>query len=843
MSVLGCYAQTSRVAGAIQGRVFDQTGSVVAGASITLRNQETGQRRTLSTGPEGTFRVGELPVGQYELHAEAPGFSAYVNNAIVVSIGTVVQVSVQLVPAGVRQEVTVSEEPPPIDPTQTTVATTIDPDRIEESPVATRRYLDFALLAPGLSRSNFQGAASATAALPDSGFTFAGLRTRSNSLYIDGVENNDEFTGSTRTELSLETVKEFQVIDNGLSAESGGSAGGTINVVTRRGVNTLHGDAFVFIQNGALNAKDPLTNETSKPDLSRYRTGLSAGGPIIRDRTFYYVAGEQEGSRGDDSSLISASVANSINAALQSGMFPRIATRSINPELFRVTHAETEVSGKLHHQITAQHSLQFGYAFTNSREVGDAFNTGGLIDPSGRGSSFTDDNGVMGSLNSVLSQTLINSLRFQISTRRVVLRTLDQIGPEIKIAGLVDFGRPYGGNGARHENHFQLVDVASIAQGRHLISFGWDADLIHERVSAKDGFGAVYVFPTLTAFLAGQVDQYRQTFGNATTRFLATKYAGFVQDHWTFANRFTIDAGLRYDFEHVPNGFNQDTNNFAPRIGLAYSPSPNWAFRTGFGIFYDRYLLAALNRALEKNGAQAFEQVADGQAATLIFNSALGGATAAPNPTIRPSIFTADPNLRTSYSGVATAGAERLITNNLTASATFLFARGVKLSRTRNINLLPPVLLTTGNSSSLGIPNPFPQQLGQMVFPPSRLQPQFNDIYQWENNANSTYKGLSLSLNRRLAREVEFSGSYTVSETIDDASDFDEQPQNSYLTRAERSLSANDQRHRFVLSGTFDPPFGDEEEGKKPSGVMAKLLGNIEAAPIVTVGMAGRLIR
>jgi hypothetical protein len=123
-----------------------------------------------------------------------------------------------------------------------------------------------------------------------------------------------------------------------------------------------------------------------------------------------------------------------------------------------------------------------------------------------------------------------------------------------------------------------------------------------------------------------------------------------------------------------------------------------------------------------------------------------------------------------------------------------------------------------------------------MVFPPTRLLPQFNDIYQLENSANSTYKGLSFALNRRLAREVEFSGSYTISKTIDDASDFDEQPQNSYLTGAEKALSSNDQRHRFVLSGTFDLPFGDEEDGKKPSGLMAKLLGNIETAPIVTIG-------
>jgi hypothetical protein len=836
-----CAAQTSRVAGAIQGSVVDQTGGAVAGATVTLRSLGTNRTRTVSSNSEGSFRAGELPVGQYELRVESSGFSPYVNNAIVVSVGTVVQIAVRLAPATVQQQITVSEQPPPIDPTETTEATTIDHDRIEESPVVSRNYLDFVLLAPQLTRSNVQGATGGKGSLADSGFSFAGLRSRSNSLYIDGVENNDEFTGSARTELSPETVQEFQVVNNGLSAESGGGASGPINVISKSGVNTLHGDAFVFIQNGALNARDPLTNETSAPDLSRFRAGLSAGGSIVHGRTFYYFAGEQEGARGDDSSLIPPSVASAINSVLGAGAFPRITTRAINPAVFRVARAETEVSGRLDHHLGNKHSLLLKYATTNNRDAGDAFNTGGLVDPSGRGSSFVEDQGVTGSLTSVLSNNALNSIRFQVSTRRAVLRTTDQTGPEISIAGLVDFSRSYDGNDKRRENHYELADVASWAKGRHLISFGADLDWIRENVSAYDGFGAVYVFPNLNAFLSGQPDQYRQALGNPNTDFAAPKYSGFVQDHWTLTSRFTIDAGIRYDFEHLPAQFKHDTNDFAPRIGLAYSPSPEWALRAGFGVFFDRYLLAAVDGALEKNGIQAFEQVADGQAATQIFQSELGGGTGSPIPSIHPSIITADPKLQTSRSEIASAGVERLITNNLTASATYLFARGVRLSRTRNVNLLPPVLLTSANAASLGIPDPFPQQLGRLVFPPTRLSSQFDDIYQWENHASSVYHGSSLSLNRRLSNEISFSGIYTFSKAIDDASDFNDQPENPYSLHAERALSSNDQRHRFVFSGTFDLPFADEEDGKKASGVIARLLGNIEAAPILIIG-SGRPI-
>src|SRR6202158_2024065 len=345
--VFYCAAQTSRVAGAIQGSVVDQTGGAVSGATATLRNLGTNRTRTVSSNSEGSFRAGELPVGQYELHVESPGFNTYVNTAIVVSIGTVVQITVRLAPATVQQQITVSEQPPSLDPPETTEPTTTDHDRIEESPVASRNYLDFVLLAPQLTRSNIQGATGGKSALADSGFSFAGLRSRSNSLYIDGVENNDEFTGSARTELSPETVQEFQVVNNGLSAESGGGASGPLNVITKSGVNILHGDAFAFVQNGVLNARDPLTNETGAPDLSRFRAGLSSGGPIVRDRTFYYFAGEQEGAHGDDSSLISPSVAGTINDALRSGAFPRIATRAVNPARFHVGRGVTEGWGGL----------------------------------------------------------------------------------------------------------------------------------------------------------------------------------------------------------------------------------------------------------------------------------------------------------------------------------------------------------------------------------------------------------------------------------------------------------------------------------------------------------------
>lgn len=671
----------------------------------------------------------------------------------------------------------------------------------------------------------------------------SGACARSNNLSIDGLDNNDEFTGASRTELPLEIVREFQVVNNGLSAESGGASGGSVNVVTKTGANVIHGDAFLFAQSGALNARDPISNETGKPDLNRYRAGFAVGGPLVKDRTFYYTAFEQEHTRGEAASDIDPAVGTAVNNFLSTGAFPRLNTRSIATGFFPFARAETEASGKLNHQISQRHSLMLRYAFINNREATDAFNSGGLADVSARGSSFTADHALVGSLLSLLGTKTVNDLRFQLATRRVTLRTNDAAGPEIAIAGVLDFGRPYEGNSRRRENHYQVSDTLTRVRGAHIWKAGFTVNRVRLRASAPDGFGGIYLFSSLGDFFNGVPDSFRQGFGNPATDFAVTSFGGFVQDHWSASRRLTLDLGLRYDFEHLPAGFNEDINNFNPRVGVAYNPWPRWVLRAGYGVFFDRYVLANLNRAIAKDGRQGFEQVADGSASANLFQTAGGGALRSPVPGLAPSIFRADSRMATPYSQQASLGAEYLLAKDLTAGVNYLFVRGVKLPRTRNVNLLPPVVLTLANAAGLGIPNPTPQQIGRLVFGPGRQDPRFTDIYQLEDASSSSYQGVSFALNRRLSNEFEFSANYTVSKTQDDASDFDEQPENPFALRAERALSRSHQQHRFVFSALLDLPFGEEEEkNEKPASSpktgskrLGDILGHIEVAPIITV--------
>jgi outer membrane receptor protein involved in Fe transport len=825
-------AQTSRVGGDLKGTVTDTTGAAVPGAVVTATNVASGQQRSQSSDDEGRFHVRDLSAGEYRVAVSREGFKRFESN-LTVALGSTVSVMVELVPASSTEQVTVSAEPNAIDPTQTAVATNIDPERIEESPVRSRNYLNFALLAPGVSAASQHGSSTATT-LPSSGFTFGGLRPRSNAIYIDGVDNNDEFTGASRTELSLETVREFQVVNQGLSAEAGGAAGGSINVVTKSGADIVHGDLFVFGENAALNARPPLEAGGRKPSVNRYRVGVSVGGPIKKGRTFYYTGFEQEHARGQAASDIDPSVIATLNPFLQQDKVAGL--HGISNDLFPIARAETEASLRLDHQLTSSTMLFMRYAFTNNRESNDAFNTADIVDFTARGSDFTKDNTLAGGLTKTSGANFINDLRFQVATRREVQRTADPNAPGILIPGVVEFGRPYSGNSTHRENHYELGDSVSQAFHRHLFKVGVGVNRIDERADVLDGFGGIYVFRGVQDLLNAVPAYFQQAFGNPNANFSATRYSGFVQDHWTVSSKVTVDAGLRYDFEQLPAPFNQDTNNFSPRIGIAFSPTANWVLRSGFGIFFDRYPLAYVNHALEKNGTNAFDQIVDSFSTPipLPLSTAASGL-----PGIAPSKYDVQPGMANPYSEVASAEVECLVTRNLSFSATYSFVRGVKMPRTVNVNLPKPVTLTLQNAASLGVQSPDPQQLGREVFPTARLNSSFDGIYKLENSAASTYHGFTVAANRRLANEFTLLASYTVSKAIDDASDFDEAPQNPYNLKAERAVSINNQAQRLTVSALFDLPIGEEEEGRavgsndKP--LITRMFSHIEMAPILSI--------
>src|SRR6267143_3807491 len=212
VGVASAGAQTSRIGATLQGTVTDSSGAVIPNAKVTLRNALTNQSRSLETNNQGFFRAEQLAVGTFDVRVEQAGFAPYQHAAVQVSLGQTVYLDVVLGPASESASVVVSAQPSVMDTSQTSVVSSIDQERIEELPVRNRNYLDFVLLSPGVSSAPAASSSAGAAPLSGSGFTFGGLRTRSNNVSIDGLDNNDEYIGSSRTELSPEIVQEFQVV-------------------------------------------------------------------------------------------------------------------------------------------------------------------------------------------------------------------------------------------------------------------------------------------------------------------------------------------------------------------------------------------------------------------------------------------------------------------------------------------------------------------------------------------------------------------------------------------------------------------------------------------------------
>ncbi len=799
-------AQSSSSSGAIDGWVLDASAGPVAAASVTAQNQQTHLTRGTTTSDTGYFRIPDLPIGVYTVVVSAPGFATFEHDGIEVSVGLTVRADAHLKLAAQSQQITVHEVSPLIDPSQTSMTTSVGRERIEESPVRTRNALDFVLMEPNVVSTRSGGNSGATSGgLSGSGFSFGGMRPTSNRISIDGMENDDAFSGGSRTELSPEIVEEFQVVNNGISAASGGASGGSVNIVTRSGADAMHGDAFLFVQNGTLDARPPIEDVQTAPNLSRYRTGFANGGAIVPDHTFYYVAFEQEHERSQAAGDIASPIASLFNNALASGLYSGFPVRSLIPGYFPTARAETEASAKIDHQQSERNLLSFRYALTNNREAGDAYNGGGLQDPSTRGSSFLFDQSATASWTFTASPNAVNELRAQVSRRDAVLRPNQGMGPEMIVNGLADFGQPYFGNENYRDTHADVTDTFSWNHGRHLIQAGGAAAYVHDGVENFNGEGGLFVFPTVSSFLSGQPSIYRQMFGNPSASLTAPSYGGFVQDHWVAGPHLTIDSGLRYDFQQLPAGFNEATHNFSPRIGLAYSPASRLVLRAGYGIFFDRYLLSAFDRTLAGNGVLGFEQVVEGPQTASILASTLGASPLAPLPGILPSIYRADSALATPYSQQASFGLQYALAKDTTFSANYLWVRGDNLPRTRNIDA-----------------------------PPFSPYPSYAALYQLEDTANSTYNGLSLAL-RVMKEDFTLDTSYTVSKVTDDASSWMEQPLNPYAIWQDLGPALFDQRQRFVLSGLFDLPIGDEEgEPHRPHSFLVNLFSNIELAPIFT---------
>lgn len=281
-------AQSQSAAANLTGVVSDSSGAVVAGATVTVRNLATNFTRNAMTDKEGRYQILTLPPGNYEITAEAQNFSKVFNPDVNLTVGQTAQLNFTLQVGGVGAEITVTGATELIETTKTAVTQTIDSRRIENLPINGRNYLNFALTTSGVGRDN----APSIGPAPTSGLNFGGQRARSNNVQVDGADNNDNSVNTVRSTVSQEAVQEFQIITNSYAAEFGRASGGVVNIVTKSGTNEFHGNIYGFLRHKSFQARNPFSLR-KEPPFTRGQVGATLGGPIKKDRTFFFASYER----------------------------------------------------------------------------------------------------------------------------------------------------------------------------------------------------------------------------------------------------------------------------------------------------------------------------------------------------------------------------------------------------------------------------------------------------------------------------------------------------------------------------------------------------------------------
>lgn len=778
-------AQQNVTSATLTGSVLDTNEAVVGGASVTVTNTGTNIAWTTSSDMNGRFRFSFLPAGDYRLRVAQAGF-ADMEKTFSLTVGQTLDVSLRLSLAALTGSVNITSDVPLVETARTQVSETVTPREIDSLPLNGRNYLDLALLAPAVSRTNTGSNQrfAETSAVPGTGISIAGQRNLSNSFIIDGLSANDDAAGLAGTFYSQEVIREFQVVTSGGIAEFGRTSGGVVNIVTQSGSNSFNGRLYGFFRNQRLDARNPLA--AGKDSLTQAQYGASLGGPLKLNSTFFFTNFEQ--TRRNDVSIITISPANVsvINNRLDVAGYggPRLRTGEV-PGGYDVTNLFARVDHRLttSTMLTARYSL-YDISSINSRTVG------GLNDLS-RGTNLdTVDQTIAASLVTMLSPRALNEARFQFTRSRLKAPVNDELGPAVNISGVASFGTATFSPLERATDLIEVVDNVTVERGLHSIKGG--VDFLYNRVDIlfPGALQGVYTFSSLNNFLAGRYVTFQQAFGTPG-QFQSNPNLGlFVQDEWRPRKDLTVNAGLRYDVQWLPSPVETDTNNLAPRIGLAYAPgNRKTVLRASFGIYFDRIPLRATSNALQRDGVKY-------RVAVLSFGQT--GAPTFPNPLasfpagLLTSITTIDIKIQNSYSEQASFQVERELNSTTSVSLGYMRLRGLHIIMSRNLNV---PTLSAAEATRLSIPN-----LGR---PDSR----FANVARFESAGDSYYNGLTASIRTRAARWSSLRFSYTYSKAIDNTGNFFfSSPQNNFDIRDDQGLSDNDQRHRLTISGTLEAP-------------------------------------
>src|ERR1700693_5714156 len=431
MSIGPAVAQTVNVT--IQGRVYDSTGAAIAQATVSAVNTATGLSRFATASVMGDYQIALLPPGDYTVTAERQGFQKSAKK-IHLDVGESGSLDFSLSPGQVQTRVEVQDVGEVAEPTRSMVSEVISTQQIDNLPVNGRQFIDFALLAPGVTIGDTTSGSTDVIVEPVTKLSFAGQNIHFNFIAIDGADNISTASGIQKTTPSQDAVQEFRVINSSYSTEYGRAVGGIVNIITKSGTNSLHGSLYEYFRNDVLDAPSPLA-AAGFNKLRQNQFGATLGGPIQKDKTFFF--GNYEGQRHTESPFYNSTVLQNINAINA----VKVNTWGLPAEDLHVTRAINydNFLGKINHTFSDRESVFVRYFFNDQRSTNLSPLNDGFDLPSGFKNNNFRDQSIVGNLVSVFSSSLVNEARVQYAHRFFDFPTVST-QPHLEVSNVFTMG-------------------------------------------------------------------------------------------------------------------------------------------------------------------------------------------------------------------------------------------------------------------------------------------------------------------------------------------------------------------------------------------------------------------
>src|SRR5262245_7040188 len=866
-SSLAGAAHAQTVGASLQGIVTDPAGAGMPNADVVVISAATGATWELKTDSTGHYRLPVLQPGEYELHVSQTGFRPVAQRGIRLTVGQDAVIDVKLELGRISEEMTVTGAAPIINTTSGALSGLVSDKEIRELPLNGRSFQQLALLQTGVTPALAAGNDVVGGRTPK--ISINGARPEQSSFLLDGTDINNVYNktpgSSAGVLLGVEAVLEFQVLTNAYSAEFGRSAGGVINAVTRSGANALHGSGFEFYRNSGLDARNYFDPQDKPiPDFYRHQFGAVAGGPIVKDRTFYFAAFESLIERFGVTGVTAVPDDNARLGILPSGpvtlhpaipqyldvLFPHANGRSLGGGAAELLFTETQPTNEYFGQLRVDHRFRGGDSLFARYTLDD-----GRVDrvpPTKPFISMTREHSRNQYLTveqqHLFSPSLLNTFKGGIN-RSVALadnvRTID-IPPSMSwvpgekfgyftITGLVtemggDFRLPRND----YLTNWQLGDTLFWTRGAHAARFGFQSQLLQFHQNTTSQQGGIVTFPNLSAFLQGRpsnVDFAVPGLIDPIRDYKQWLFGFFAQDDVRVRPNLSLNLGLRYEFITTPtevNGklsnlrrvtdptltigepwhSNPSLKNLAPRLGIAWDPtkSGTTSIRGGFGVFHDEILpkyyffSGSLNPPFTTR--------------TTIANPPFPNVMANfnPNAPIRAQLQTINYDLKSPYIMQYNVGVQRALPGSWDVFVGYVGSRGKNLIRIGDANLAPDTIVN-----------------GVKTYQPAagRRNLNFGPVFQRATDAQSFYDSLQVSVMKRYSHGLRGQVSYTLAKSIDDSSGINSQDYDSvvqyvldwYEPTYDRGPSAFQARHNLTFNWSWDIP-----ASSSLSGVAAHLL-------------------